>query len=232
MSSIDNMTEHQAKQALQKEEVTSRAVKGKLWATGIQLRKKTTQLNNSLNMLFARITDQDEAMELANQLELEIEIDAGGRGWIDTYTNKRGHVSYAHYMGVPNQPTYCGAAKLGGAVKIYEEDVAIGTINEYISAWEYDPTPMHWEQKFKAVLTPNARFLSKLSRYIHYNSLGRLGEPSPAYWNGEVEKFNQWKRGQSTPEVVEVVPRKKKVLGKLKKKQQLAIANDDYEQPC
>ena len=223
MSSIDNMSELQAKQALQKEEVVCKSVKGKLWATGIQLKKKTIQLDNSLNFLFARITDQDEAMGLAIQLGLEIEADNGDRGWIDTYTNKRGHVSYAHYQGIPTEPKYCGAAKLGGAVRILTDHIRVGVINDYISAWEYDPTPMHWEQKFKSVLTPNAVFLSKLTRYIHYKS---RGEPSPAYWNGELEKFNQWKRDQDTPSTKKVFPKKKQQLPRH------AIASDDYEQPC
>tara|TARA_R110002124_G_scaffold193588_1_gene360788 strand:+ start:58 stop:750 length:693 start_codon:yes stop_codon:yes gene_type:complete len=230
MSSIDNMSEIQAKQALQKEEIVCKSVKGKLWATGKELQRTQTTLDLSLNMLFARVTDQDEAMELANQLELYIEADTGNRGWIDTYTNKRGRESYAHYMGIPTEPKYCGPAKLGDAVKIYTDQVQVGRINDYISAWEYDPTPKLWSQKFKPVLTHNARFLTKLTLYVSYKS---RGEPSPAYWNGAVEQFNLWKRGEEwgMPDVVEVVPKKKKVLPK-KKKQQLAIASDDYEQPC
>ena len=207
MSSIDNMSEIQAKQALQKEEMVCKSVKSKLWSTGKELQRTQTTLDLSLNMLFTRVTDQDEAMELANQLELYIEADTGNRGWIDTYTSKSGRQSYAHYMGIPTEPKYCGKAKLGDAVNIYTDHIRVGTINDYISAWEYDPTPKLWSQKFKPVLTPNARFLTKLTLYISYKS---RGEPSPAYWNGAVEQFNQWKRDQSKP--------KKKVLPKKLKK--------------
>ena len=199
--SIDNMTEQQAKLALHKEAITSRAVKGKLWATGQELKRTQTTLDLSLNMLFSKVTDQTEAMDLAGQLELYTDADTGSRGWVDTYTSKTGRVSYAHYMGTPTNGKYCGKAKLGDDPIIYTNSTLIGMINECVVGWEYDSTPTHWSRKFKPVLSPDALYLDKLQTYKMFHCEGS-GDPPPAFWNGAVEKFNQWKRDKSGPEVL------------------------------
>tara|TARA_R110000782_G_scaffold29344_1_gene72970 strand:+ start:216 stop:827 length:612 start_codon:yes stop_codon:yes gene_type:complete len=203
MSNYDNLNEAQAKEALHKESITCGAVKSKLWHTGQQLKETARTLDMALNRLFAKVDDIEEAMVLAKELELHGAFYIGEQGWIDKYYNKAGKAHWAHYMGNPfaDSLTYCGKAQRPptGRPNRYDTVITIGEVCDSVIGWEYDPTPAYWRHKFKPTLAKDAVFQTKLARYLSYCPAANK-KPPVSFWNNNVSKFNDWKRGLEQPD--------------------------------